>query len=196
VLQAAVVTLDLFNFSINKTIPISQCENAGIVFGANNLLFVSCSVTQLTTYGFSASYIIDATTGTLHNVTGVNGVDRVVYSAKTNNLFESVYQYVENGVSSPFIAVVAQNGTVIQKVPTDNITAHAVAVDEVTGSFIVPVKVKEVLIYLLGENTTATTSGGVASATASVSNAETGSMVNLFVLGGVFIASIWFAKVL
>lgn len=97
----------------------------------------------------------------------------------------------------PFIFVVAQNGTVVQKVATDNSTAHAVAVDEVTGAFVVPVRAKGVLVYSLGGggNTsasgTATASGGPA--TASASGAEKNGMVNLVVMGGALVASFLFA---
>jgi hypothetical protein len=194
----AVVTIDVSKFTMSKIIPTPECENAGIVFGANNSLFVSCSATQLTTYGFSASYIIDATTGALlHNITGLNGVDQVAYSSKTGWFYASAYQYVEKGAPSPFIAVLAQNGTIIQKIPTDNSTAHAVAVDDTTGSFVVPVKAKGVLVYSLGgsgsASSTASSTGRAASASATASGAQTERVVSSLVLGGVLVASALFA---
>lgn len=192
----AVVTLDIAELAIAKTIPTPECLNAGIVFGPNNVLFVSCSAAQLSSFGFSASYIIDGLTGTLmSNISNLNGVDQVAYSNKTGWFYASAYQYVEKGVPMPSIVVLAQNGTVIQKIPTDNTTAHAVAVDEVTGSFVVPVKAKGVLVYSLGGNASSTasaTSSG-ASASASASGAESGKMVNLMVAGGALFASLVFA---
>lgn len=74
------------------------------------------------------------------------------------------------------MAVVAQNGSLIQKVATDNTTVHAVAVGEEVGSFFVPVKAKGALVYSLGGNavSTSTASGGTAS--------PTGSLVQFLVL--------------
>lgn len=196
--SGAVVTIDVSKFTTSKIIPTPECENAGIVFGANNSLFIACSAAQLATYSFSASYIIDATTGALlHNITGLNGVDQVAYSSKTGWFYASAYQYVEKGAPGPFIAIVAQNGTIIQKVPTDNSTAHAVAVDDTTGSFVVPVKAKGVLVYSLGgsgsASSTASGTGGAAPASTTASGAPPGRIINSLVLGTVLAASALFA---
>ncbi len=186
----AVVSISLGNFSIARTIPTPQCDNAGIVFGANNQLFVSCSNTQITDFGFEASYIIDINSGALlHNVTGVSGVDQVAYSATTGYFYASAYQYEEKGVPLPFLAVIASNGTVIQKITTDNITAHAVAVDESTGSLLVPVKAKGILRYSLVSSGTSggassTSPSGAASSTAASSDAARGQSFNMVALVG------------
>jgi hypothetical protein len=186
----AVVSISLGNFSIARTIPTPQCDNAGIAFGANNQLLVSCSATQITDFGFAASYIIDINSGALlYNITGVSGVDQVAYSANTSYFYASAYQYTEKGVSMPFVAVIASNGTVLQKITTDNITAHAVAVDETTGSFLVPVKAKGILRYSLTSSSTSggaspASSSGAASSTAASSDAARGQVLNIVALFG------------
>jgi hypothetical protein len=186
----AVISISLGNYSVARTIPTPQCDNAGIAFGANNQLLVSCSSTQITDFGFEASYIIDINSGALlHNITGVSGVDQVAYSATTGYFYASAYQYEEKGVSMPFVAVIASNGTVLQKITTDNVTAHSVAVDEKTGSFLVPVKAKGILLYSLTSSSTSggassTSSGGAASSTAASSGAAPGQVVSMVALVG------------
>jgi hypothetical protein len=161
----AVVSISLGNFSITRTIPTPQCDSAGIAFGANNQLLINCSATQITDFGFAASYIIDINSGALlYNITGVSGVGQVAYSANTSYFYASAYQYAEKGVSMPFVAVIATNGTVLQKIITNNVTAHAVAVDETIGSFLMPVKAKGILRYSL---TGSSTSGGASSTSSS-----------------------------
>jgi hypothetical protein len=197
--SGAVATLDLTpgKYALGTIIPTPSCSNAGIVFGAPTTLFVSCSAAQQTSYGIATSYIytLDASSGTVatlaHNVSGVNGVDQVAYSATTGWFYASAYQHADKGVSSPFVAVVAPNGTVVQRVVTDNSTAHAVAVDEATGSFVVPVKAKGVLVYALGGGATGTSTGAAPSGTAS--GAKRGRVADLLVLGGVLLAGFVFS---
>jgi hypothetical protein len=192
----AVITINTTSMSIGKTIPTPQCDNAGIVFGANNQLLVSCSATQLTDFGFGASYIVDVTSSAIiHNITGVSGADQVAYSATTGYFYVTCYQYQEKGAPMPFVAVIASNGTVVQKITTDNTTAHSVAVDDKTGSFLVPVKAKGILLYSLAGSSTSggasSTSSGTASSTAASSGAVLGQASNIVVLlGAIFFCAL------
>jgi len=87
----------------------------------------------------------------------------------------------------PFVAVISSNGTVLQKITTDNSTAHTVAVDETTGSFLVPVKAKGILRYSLTSSSTnggasSTSSTGAASSTAAASDAAREKVFNIVCL--------------
>ena len=164
---------DPSNFTISSAIPIPQCIPGGIAFGAKNQLFVSCSGSQFSTFGFEASYIMDVTTGAIKaNISGVSGVDQVVYSAVTTYFYASAYQdEASNGSPAPFMFIIAANGTIVQKITTDNVTAHAVAVDDGTGAMVVPIQSKGVLVYDLkagtsSANASSTTTGSAATASA------------------------------
>jgi hypothetical protein len=149
------------NFSIAKTLPLPGCAPAGIVFGPSNKLFIGCSGSQVSTFGYAASYIMDVSTGAIiANISGITGSDQVAYSPKTGYYYASAYLNTVKGVPTPILAVISTNGTVVQKIPTDNVTAHSVAVDENTGTVVVPVKAQGILIYGLGTgSTTSSTSG-------------------------------------
>jgi len=179
----AIAVLDLSNpnnYSVSSFIPLSGCIPGGITFGSvANQLFVSCSGSQFSTFGFEASDIIDVTTGDVNaNISGVSGVDQVAYSPVTTYFYATAYQD-ETGSSapSPYLFVIAANGTIVQKIVTDNITAHSVAVEAETGTLVVPVKSKGVLVFDLAAgnsssnaSSTATGAGATASPTSGVQN--------------------------
>lgn len=52
----------------------------------------------------------------------------------------------------------------VQKIPTDNVTAHAVSVDPATGNVVVPIKAKGILVYSMTANATTTTTASSPSA--------------------------------
>ena len=168
------------NFSISSVIPLVDCIPGGIAFGAiTNQLFVSCSGSQFSTFGIEASYIIDVTTGDIKaNISGVSGVDQVAYSPVTNYFYATAYQdETSSGSPSPYLFVIAANGTIVQKIVTDNVTAHSVAVEAGTGTMAVPVQEKGVLVFDLTTSTssanassTTTGSAATASATSGVQN--------------------------
>jgi hypothetical protein len=172
----AIATLDLSdprNFSIASFIPLSDCIPGGIAFGATNQLFVSCSGLQFSTFGLETSYIIDVTTGDVKaNISGVSGVDQVAYSPVTTYFYATAYQdETSSGSPSPYLFVIAANGTIVQKIVTDNITAHSVGVEAGTGTLAVPVKSKGVMVYDLTQSTSSnnassTTTGSTATASA------------------------------
>jgi DNA-binding beta-propeller fold protein YncE len=154
------------SLSIAKTLPIPSCAPAGIVFGPSDQVFIGCSGSQVSSFGYAASYIMDVTTGSIiANISGITGSDQVTYSAKTGYYYASAYLNTVNGVPTPILAVIAANGTVLQKITTDNVTAHAVSVDPSTGNVVVPVKAKGIQIYALGGASTTAGSGTPTSST-------------------------------
>ena len=162
------------NYSISSVIPLVDCIPGGITFGSKkNELFVSCSGSQFSTFGIETSYIIDVTTGDIKaNISGVSGVDQVAYSDVTTYFYATAYQdETSSGSPSPYLFVIAANGTVVQKIVTDNVTAHSVAVEAGTGTLVVPGKEKGVLVFDLttgtsSANASSTTTGSAATASA------------------------------
>jgi DNA-binding beta-propeller fold protein YncE len=154
------------SLSIAKTLPIPSCAPAGIVFGPTNQVFIGCSGSQVSSFGYSASYIMDVTTGfIIANISGISGSDQVTYSAKTGYYYASAYLNTVNDVPTPILAVIAANGTVLQNIVTDNVTAHAVSVDPGTGNMVVPVKAKGIQIYSLSNTSTTASSATPTSST-------------------------------
>lgn len=187
----AIATLDLSNpsnFSISSFIPLSDCIPGGIAFGATNQLFVSCSGSQFSTFGLETSYIIDVTTGDVKaNISGVSGVDQVAYSPVTSYFYATAYQdETSSGSPSPYLFVIAADGTIVQKIITDNVTAHSIGVEAGTGTIAVPVKSKGVLVYDLTQgassaNGSSTTTGSAATASATSGGQKlVGHLVALF----------------
>jgi hypothetical protein len=180
-----IAVLDLSNSTIAKTYPIPQCIPAGIVLGAANRLFIGCSESQITDSGYAASYIMDMSTGNLvSNISGLAGVDQVAHSASTGYFYAAAYQ----DSPEPLLAVISSNGTLVQKITTDNVTAHSVAVDQKSGVMVVPIKSKGIVIYDLGNGGSATnSSSGNATATGSVHGSagrrEVASGLVLFAVG-------------
>lgn len=173
------------SLSIARTLPISSCAPAGIVFGPANQVFIGCSGSQVSSFGYSASYIMDVTTGSIiANISGITGSDQVTYSAKTGYYYASAYLNTVNGVPTPILAVIAANGTVLQKIATDNATAHAVSVDPSTGNMVVPVKAKGIQIYSLGS--ASTTAGGATSTSSTPASTSKTSDAQNNRLGAVF----------
>jgi DNA-binding beta-propeller fold protein YncE len=167
------------SLSITKTLPIPSCVPAGIVFGPSNQVFIGCSGSQVSTFGYAASYIMDVTTGSIvANVSGITGSDQVTYSAKTGYYYASAYLNTVNGVPTPILAVIAANGTVLQKIATDNVTAHAVSVDPSTGNMVVPIKAKGVQIYSLSGASTTSGSGTPTSSTPASTSKTSGAQNN------------------
>lgn len=163
----ALAVLNITSLTVANTIPIPECLNAGIAFGPRNQLFLGCSGTQLGAFGFAASYVMDISTGTIvHNISGVSGNDQVAYSSSTGWFYAAAFQNVlANGTEIPRVAVIASNGTVLQSIVTDNSVAHSLAVDEQTGTLVVPVRARGILVY----NRTGTATITVSSSTSPMS---------------------------
>jgi DNA-binding beta-propeller fold protein YncE len=190
----AVGILNIDSLSVESSLRLPDCKPAGIAFGPSNELFVSCSQDQIVDYNLAESYIINATTGAvLANISGVAGVDQVAYSSKTKMYYASAYQMLTGGrkgaAPDPILAVIdATMRTLVQTIPTDNVTAHSVAVDNSTGEMLVPISAKGILIYTLGASNATSTSTSTPSGTASATSTPgTGSaslrLPELFVCG-------------
>lgn len=190
-----IAILNLNNNTISKAYPIPQCVPAGIVPGPPNTLFIGCSEAQITDYGYAASFIMDLSTGNIiSNISGVAGVDQVAYSALTGYFYASAYQ----DSPEPILAVISSNGTLVQKITTDNVTAHSVAVDQKSGVMVVPIKNKGMVVYDLGggtsttnsssRNATATSSGGTTSSTTSVGERKL--VCGLVLVGSLLVAGL------
>lgn len=148
----SICTLDIAALSIACTYPLPDCVPAGIVFWPKNHLFIGCSESQITDYGYSASYIMAVSTGNvILNISGLTGIDQVAYDSAANLFYASAYQNLGTADTPlPQIAVVnASSGTLIQTLPTDNVTAHSVAVDGRTGLMLVPIKNQGIVAYSL-----------------------------------------------
>jgi hypothetical protein len=146
----SICTLDIATLSIAHTFTLPDCVPAGIVFGPKNHLFIGCSESQITDYGYAASYILDVSTGNVvSNISGLAGIDQVAYDSAANLFYASAYQNLGTGKTPlPQIAVVnASSGMLVQTLPTDNVTAHSVAVDGNTGLMLVPVKSQGIVAY-------------------------------------------------
>ncbi|KAJ5453406.1 uncharacterized protein N7458_004362 [Penicillium daleae] len=193
-LGGALAVLNLTSLSVVSTIPVPECRNAGIAFGASNQLFLGCSASQLDAFGFAASYVMDVSTGTIvSNISGVTGNDQVTYSSSTGWFYAAAFQDVlANGTATPRVAVIASNGTLLQSIMTDDSVAHTVAVDEQTGTLVVPVQARGILVYSLAgirKNTGSSTASGISATEIAKSDAPKRS-VNVMLLVGAGIA--WF----
>jgi hypothetical protein len=175
----SICTLDIAALSIAHTYPIPDCVPAGIVFGPKNHLFIGCSQSQITDYGYASSYIMDVSTGkVISNISGIAGIDQVTYDPTANLFYGSAYQNLgTGGTPLPQMAIVnASSGTLVQTLTTDNVTAHSVAVDGTTGVMLVPIQSRGIVAYSLkaggaGNESSpgnGTTTGGGAGRTADV----------------------------
>ena len=171
-------TLDIATLSIAHTYPLPNCVPAGIVFGPKNHLFIGCSGTQITDYGYAASYIMDVSTGNvISNISGLAGIDQVTYDSAANLFYASAYQNLGTGNTPlPQIAVVnASSGTLAQTLPTDNVTAHSVAVDGNTGLMLVPIQKQGIIAYSLKAGATSggnSSTNGTTTSGASITTVE------------------------
>ena len=127
---------------------------------------------------------MDVSTGkVLGNITGIDGVDQVAYGNSTKFFFAAAYQDVNGTKSAPQLGVInSTDYTIAQSIVTDNVTAHAVAVDEQTNRSLVP-QANGIAIYAYfpAGNGTATsstesgTSGGTSSSSGSASASKSAS---------------------
>lgn len=174
----SICTLDIATLSIAHTYPLPNCVPAGIVFGPKNHLFIGCSGTQITDYGYAASYIMDVSTGNvISNISGLAGIDQVTYDSAANLFYASAYQNLGTGNTPlPQIAVVnASSGTLAQTLPTDNVTAHSVAVDGNTGLMLVPIQKQGIIAYSLKAGATSggnSSTNGTTTSGASITTVE------------------------
>lgn len=131
----ALAILNLTFLSVTSTVSVLVCLNSDIAFSAPNRLFLGCSSTQLDSFGFAASYIMDVSTGAIvANILGVLESDQVTFSSCTGCFYAAAFQNVlANGTATPRVAVITSNGTLLQSIVTDSTVAHSIAVDKHTG---------------------------------------------------------------
>jgi hypothetical protein len=180
----SIANLDISTISFNASYPVPECIPAGIAFGHNQHLLITCSVGQIKTYGYAASHVMDVSTSMIvANISGIAGVDQVAFDTNANLYYASAYQYLkDNKTAEPFLAIVnGSSNTLIQSIATDNKTAHSVAVDASTGLMLVPVKSKGIVAYKLESNvasagnTTSSSGSGTPSSLASGSASQSSS---------------------
>ena len=176
----SICTLDIGSMSISATYPLPDCVPAGIVFGPNQHLFIGCSESQITDYGYAASYVMDTSSnGTIiAKISGLAGIDQVAYDPAANLYYASAYQYLlDNTTARPFVAIInASSNTLVQSITTDNLTAHSVAADLNTGAMVVPIAKQGIVVYRLkssigGSNGSSSTSVTVATPIATYAGA-------------------------
>ena len=130
--------------TIGNVIALQGIEPAGIVFGPTQHLFVAASQDQILNYNQSYSVVLNMASGkVVANISGIAGVDQVAYDSNANLYFATAYQdlSVASGSPIPMLAVIdAGTNELVQTIPTDNVTAHSVAVDSSTNKILVPLK--------------------------------------------------------
>ncbi|KAJ5375887.1 cytochrome cd1-nitrite reductase-like C-terminal heme d1 [Penicillium cosmopolitanum] len=150
-----IAEINVSSKSISKVIPLSECIPAGIAFGPMQNLFVGCSQDQILDYGMARSQVLDIATGkVIANISGIAGIDQVVYNPTKMLYYASAYQNLAGGNKSgkpnPQLAVIdAANNTLIQTWATDNTTAHSVAVDVQNNLVAVPIQKEGIVVYNL-----------------------------------------------
>jgi hypothetical protein len=85
---------------------------------------------------------------------------------------------------------------VLQKIVTDNVTAHAVSVDPSTGNVVVPIKAKGIQIYALGGSSTTSGSGTPTASPSSTSKSAGAQNARIGALFGMVAAATAFAWLL
>lgn len=172
-----IAEIDVVNLKLGDVLPLSECIPAGIVFGADQNLFISCSQDQIKTYGIAFSQVMDISTGKIiANISGIAGADQVAYDPNAKLYFASAYQNQvggkKDGAPMPQLAVInATSNTLIQTWATDSKLAHSVAVDSKTNQVVVPLVKSGITIYNLtsassNSTSTSTSSGSSTSTTA------------------------------
>jgi hypothetical protein len=194
--------IETLNFTTTKILPVTNCSSHGIVFGPGNQLFLGCSQDAILADSVGHTLVVDVTTGkTVETIDGIGGADQVAYNPTLNYYYVAAYQYQANGSATgapdPKVGIIdAATGTLLQTLKTDNVTAHAVAVDPKTNKMMIPLAGKGIAIYDFVNGTrTATATATMATTTAMTTSAATRPgicSVSLFlsVVGAVFAAGI------
>lgn len=184
--------LDVSTFQVTDILPLSECIPAGIVFGADQNLFISCSQTQIDTYGVAFSQVMNVSTGkVVANISGVAGSDQVAYDPNSKLYFASAYQNQvggkKDGAPMPELAVInATSNTLMQTWPTDSKLAHSVAVDSKTNQLVLPLVKSGITVYNL---TTASSSSNSSSSSGSSSTSSSTAAVHTTNAAGQWVPS-------
>jgi DNA-binding beta-propeller fold protein YncE len=172
--------VDPTTFKTTKILPVKECSSHGIVFGPNQQLLLGCSQDAILADSVAHTLVLDVTTGNItETVNGIGGADQVAYNPTLNWYYVAAYQDQVNGSATgapdPKVAVIdAATGALIQTIKTDNVTAHAVAVDPNTNKMIVPLTASGIAIFdLVNGTVTATESATGATSTPTASATKT-----------------------
>jgi hypothetical protein len=136
--------IDPKTFKVIKSYSEPKCNSAGTAWGAPNQLFLGCSQDPITNFNVSNTLIMDVTSGNItHTTKGIAGSDQVAYAPITNFFYASAYQNQAGGLSTgaatPQLAIIdAEDGRLMQVLVTDDVVAHAVAVDPISNRMFVP----------------------------------------------------------
>jgi DNA-binding beta-propeller fold protein YncE len=155
-LGGGVAQLDVSQLAITRFIPIPSCIPAGMVFGQGNTMFIGCTNTQVQLFGVGFSLVIDVSSGhVLSKIPGLWGIDQVAYDPTAQLYYAAANNRLTgdttlSGAPNPALGVVdARTNTLVQLIPTDNITAHSFAVDWATNQLVVPLAHQGIQVYNL-----------------------------------------------
>ncbi|KAK9311890.1 YVTN repeat-like/Quino protein amine dehydrogenase [Lipomyces starkeyi] len=157
--------VDTEQFKIIKVLQQPNCNSHGIVFGPYEQLLLGCSQDSIFTYGTAHIAIMDVSTGNITaTIPGIAGADQVTYDPTTNFYYVSAYQNTadgtKQGAKDPILGIIdAGTHSLVQTIPTDNITAHSVAVDPKTNTLVVPLANVGIALYDIGDSATTTGTG-------------------------------------
>lgn len=152
--------VDPTTLTVTKVLPQGECLSAGIVFGPGQQLLLGCSQDVILNYNVAHTLVMDPVTGAITaTINGVAGSDQVTYDPTTELYYLSAYQMLANGLSTgasdPFLAIInATDDSLVQTIPTDNITAHSVAVDPASNKVVIPLANSGIAIFDLNTNST------------------------------------------
>ena len=125
-------SLNIANFSTERVYPLPPCRPAGIVFGANQHLFVSCSQDQILNYNYASAFVLDMANGgqVIATIPGVAGSDQVAYNPVDSFFYMAAYENLAGGQATgapnPFLSIIdATTNILVQNITTDNTTAHS-----------------------------------------------------------------------
>jgi hypothetical protein len=163
--------IDAASLNVTNITRVSNCHPTSITFGPVQHLFVGCNRDQIPTYGYGFSLVLDmAANGTIvGNTSDVSGVGQVVYNPSMNLYYAATYHDlatttltdqsdgndVANKSRMPEVAIIdAKANTLLQTIPTDNLTAQTVAVDLRTNRMVVPLEKRGIAVYNVEGNST------------------------------------------
>ena len=147
--------IDALTMKTVRRIPQYQCNSQGIVFGPGNQLLLGCSIYSEQNDHVQHVQVIDYQTGEqMANVSGIAGVDIAQYVSALNLYFVAAFQNFDaRGNPNPQMGIIdASSLQLVQKIATDNITAHSMSIDPVTSDLIIPVSAEGFRIYSLSKS--------------------------------------------
>jgi hypothetical protein len=135
-----IVVVDGATREIVRKIKQDLCVSHGLVIGLPGQGYVSCSGDALQDLGDKGrnSYVINTETGDKNfTIEGVSGIDEVNYDTRRHLFLVAA----SRNKPDPVLAIIsAMDGKTLQTIKMTDKISRAVAVDESTGSFMIPTK--------------------------------------------------------